>query len=173
MSKLLVLVMLVYFYFNINEFLVPAYKMKAGEDHHILTLFTGHYAPMFWSVQILGLILPILLLFSKKMRKPLPAMIISIFVIIAAFFKRFLITIPTLLHPHLPVQNVPDSFKEYWPTTTEWAVTAMSIAAAVLIITILAKLFPIMPIWEVAHEKGVRLEDINEFEGLDNDVKNT
>jgi len=163
MGKLLVLLMLVYLYFNINEFMVPGYKMKAGEDHHILTLFTGAYAKMFWWVQLGGLIIPIILLLFKRMRKPVPSLIIAIAIIIGAFFKRFIITIPTLMHPHLPIQNVPAEFHTYWPSGVEWAVTMMAVSGAILIITILAKLFPVMPIWEIAHEEGISNEEINEF----------
>ncbi len=161
MGKLLVLVMLVYLYFNINEYIVPGYKMKHGDDVHLLSLFTGHYALMFWLVQICGLLIPIILLLFKSFRKPLPSLIIGIAIVIGAFFKRYIITIPTLVHSHLPANNVPVSYTEYWPTITEWSVTFMAIALAVLIITILAKLFPIMPIWEIAHENGISNHEIN------------
>ncbi len=163
MGKLLVLLMLVYFYFNINEYIVPGYKMKEGDNHHILALFTGQYAIMFWTVQLGGLIIPTILLLFRRMRKPLPALVIGIAVIVGAFFKRYIITIPTLVHPHLPVQNVPDEFHTYWPTAWEWAITMMAVAGALLIITILAKLFPVMPIWEVAHEEGITEEEMNKY----------
>jgi Ni/Fe-hydrogenase subunit HybB-like protein len=163
MAKLLVLLMLVYIYFNINEYLVPGYKMKEHDAIHLDVLLTGKYAPMFWLVQIGGLVLPVLLLLFKPMRKPLPALLIASAVLVGAFFKRFLITVPTLLHPHLPVQNVPESFTEYWPTGVEWFITFLAIFGAVLIITILSKLFPVMPIWEVAHEEGITDEEMNEF----------
>ena len=89
--------------------------------------------------------------------------LIAIAVIVGAFFKRYIITIPTLVHPHLPVQNVPDEFHTYWPTAWEWAITMMAVAGALLIITILAKLFPVMPIWEVAHEEGITEEEMNKY----------
>ena len=41
MGKLLVLVMLVYLYVNINEFLVPAYKLKTAEAVNLHDLFAG------------------------------------------------------------------------------------------------------------------------------------
>ncbi len=163
MGRLMVLLMLVYLYFNINEFLVPGYKMKLNEKPHLHGLFTGQFALMFWLVQIGGLILPIILLLFKKMRKPLPSLIIGIAVLVGAFFKRYIITIPTLLHPHLPIQNVPEEFHTYWPTPIEWSITMMAVAGAVLIITILAKLFPVIPIWETAHEEGITNEEMNEF----------
>ncbi len=163
MGRLLVLLMLVYLYFNINEYIVPGYKMKEGDDHHILALFTGHYAVLFWSVQLGGMIIPIILLLFKRMRKPLPSMLIGLAIIVGAFFKRIIITVPALIHPHLPVQNYSEEYTTYWPNGVEWAITIMAIAGAILIITILAKLFPIMPIWEIAHEEGITDEEMNKF----------
>lgn len=148
MSKLLVLVCLVYLYFNINEFLVPGYKMKQGDAAHLHELFQGKWAGMFWSVQILGLALPIILLIMKPFRKPLPSFIISIFVVLGAWFKRYLIVIPTMQHPFLPIQNVPENFHTYHPTGVEIMITLGSFAASLLIITALVKLFPVITMWE-------------------------
>lgn len=146
MGRLLVLLSLVYLYFNINEYLGPAFKMVGVEGEHITELFTGKYAPMYWFVQIGGLILPIVLLIFKPFRKPLPIFIISILVVLGAWFKRFLIVIPSLQHPYLPIQNVDESYLHYNPTWEEWAITMSSFAWFLLIITVLIKLFPVIPI---------------------------
>lgn len=156
MSKLLVLVAIVYFYFNLNEFLVPAYKLKTADAVHIEALFIGKYALLFWATQLGGLIIPILLLFFKRMRKPLPAMIISLFVLAGAWLKRYIIVVPTQEHPLLPAQNYPHEWMVYTPTLIETAITLASIILVLMIITILSKLFPVIPIWEMAeknHEK--------------------
>jgi len=160
-AKLLVLVSLVYFYFNINEFLVPAYKMKSGDDHHILALFTGEWAGLFWFAQFFGNIIPMILLLFKRFRKPGLMFWMSIGVILGAWAKRFIIVIPTQLHPHLPIQNVPEAFHVYYPSGPEIAITVGAIAMALSIVTILAKVFPVIPIWEVAEEAGVDRETIN------------
>lgn len=162
MGKLLVFVSLVYLYFNINEFWVPGYKMKTAESIHLMNLFTGRYALMFWSTQLLGLIIPISLMLFRYFRKPGPLTIISVFIVIASWFKRYIIVIPTLEHPFLPVQNVPDHFKHYSPTSTEIMITMFSFTAALLIITILAKMFPVITIWEYAEEQGINREIISE-----------
>jgi len=146
MGKLLVLLSLVYLYFNINEYLGPAFKMVGVEGEHITELFTGKYAPMYWFVQLGGLILPIVFLIFKPFRKPLPIFIISIFVVLGAWFKRFLIVIPSLQHPYLPIQGVDESYLHYNPTWEEWAITMSSFAWFLLIITVLIKLFPVIPI---------------------------
>ncbi|MEZ5011956.1 MAG: NrfD/PsrC family molybdoenzyme membrane anchor subunit [Bacteroidales bacterium] len=72
MARLLVLVAIVYFYFNLNEFLVPGYKLKKFDAIHLHSLFAGHNAILFWSTQLLGLIIPLFLLMFRKMRQPLP-----------------------------------------------------------------------------------------------------
>jgi Ni/Fe-hydrogenase subunit HybB-like protein len=155
MGKLLVFVCLVYLYFNINEFLVPGYKMKSAEGIHLKNLFAGSFSPMFWIVQVLGLILPIILLLSKFFRKPLPITIISFFVLVSAWFKRYLIVVPTMEHPFLPIQNVPENFHTYTPTSIEIMITLFSFFAALTIISVLAKLFPVITIWEYAEDKGI------------------
>ena len=155
MGRLLVLVCLVYLYFNINEFLVPAYKMKSAEGVHLKDLFTGGYAFMFWFVQIAGIALPIVLVRIKYFRKPLPLTIISVFVLFSSWFKRYLIVIPTMEHPFLPVQNVPEHFHHYAPTSTEIMIMLFSFFTSILIISVLAKLFPVITIWEYAEEKGI------------------
>jgi len=152
MGKLLFLVSIVYFYFNLNEFLVPGYKLKQADSIHLQSLFTGHWSQLFWTTQILGLIVPIVLLLFKKMRKAIPLLIISLFVIAGAWLKRFIIVVPTQEHPFLPIQNVPDYFKGYSPTLIETAVTLGAIILVLIIITILSKFFPVIPIWETVHE---------------------
>jgi len=153
MGKLLVLVSIVYLYFNINEYLVPGFKMKTAEAIHLKELFVGDYAMMFWSVQLLGLIIPIILLLFKVFRKPLSMLVISIVVLVAAWFKRFIIVVPTQDHPFLPKQHVPDAWMVYHPTIVESAITIGTIILAVIIITILVKFFPVIPIWEMAEEQ--------------------
>ena len=152
MGKLLVLVALVYVYFNINEIIVPAYKLKTSEASHIQSILYGHDSIMFWLVQIGGLVLPFLLLLFTPMRKPVPVTIISIVILIGAWFKRYLIVVPIQLHPYLPIQNVPESMTTYTPTLAEIAITLASLIIVLIIITVLSKLFPIVSVWEMKEE---------------------
>jgi molybdopterin-containing oxidoreductase family membrane subunit len=162
MGKLLVMLALVYVYFNVNEYIVPAYKMKAMEGVHLRELVFGHYAGMFWFAQIGGMILPLILLLFKKMRKPGPIFIIALVVIAGAWVKRFLIVIPTMLHPFVPIQEVQEKWTHYSPTWQEMAITVASLAGALLVMTIFVRFFPILSIWEIAEERGVDIEKLNQ-----------
>jgi molybdopterin-containing oxidoreductase family membrane subunit len=159
MGKIVVLLALLYLYFNINEFLVPAFKMKKSEEHHLVGLFAGEYAPIFWFAIMTSMIIPILILINKKGRKPKMAFFAGILVVVGSWFKRYLIVTPTLLHPFLPMHDVPANYKHYFPSWEEWAIAGGSLAGVLLIITIFARLFPIVPIHETIieteqHEKN-------------------
>lgn len=158
-GKLLVLLSLVYLYFNLNEYMVPGYKMKKIDAMHIHDLFTGSHALMFWSVQILGLMIPIILLVFKQMRKPLPMLVISIFVLLGAWFKRYIIVVPTMEHPYLPIQNVPLEWKIYTPTLTETLITIAPIILVLIIVTVLSKVIPIIPVSEAIEEQHNEVND--------------
>ena len=153
MGKLLVLVSLVYIYFNLNEYMVPGYKLKRNDAIHLHELFIGAHALLFWSTQILGLLLPTILLLFKKIRKPTPMMIIALFVLVGAWFKRYIIVVPVQEHPYLPIQNVPLNFKVYTPTLIEILITVAPFLLVLIIITVLSKVIPIIPIHEMLEEE--------------------
>lgn len=152
MGRVLVLLALLYLYFNINEYLVPAFKMKRTEDIHLTNLFTGEYAPVFWFAILIGMLIPILVLLFPKGRKPLPMFIVGIMVVVGAWFKRYLIVTPTLLHPFLPMHDAPAAYLHYFPSWEEWAITIGSLAGALLIITFFVRIFPVIPIHETISE---------------------
>lgn len=152
MGKVVVLLALLYLYFNVNEFLVPAFKMKKSEEEHLLGLFTGEFAPVFWFAIFTAMIIPIGILLFKKGRRPKAAFIAGILVVVGSWFKRYLIVTPTLLHPFLPMHDVPANYKHYFPSWEEWAIAGGSLAGALLVITFFARIFPIIPIHETIIE---------------------
>ena len=160
MGKLLALACLIYLYFNMNEYLIPSYTPSKGEDVHLKTLFTGSYSYLFWLVTVVGLILPIFVMLFKKGRKPLPMFVVGLIVVIGSWWKRYIIITPTLLHPMLPIQGVPESWHHYFPSMHEWLITIATLAMALLIITILVRYLPVIPIQRTIDEEGLLKNDI-------------
>jgi molybdopterin-containing oxidoreductase family membrane subunit len=62
----------------------------------------------------------------------------------------------------LPVQNVPENFHNYAPTSIELMITVFSFVSAFLIISVLAKLFPVITIWEYAEDQGIDKKYLSE-----------
>jgi len=152
MGRLLVLVALVYVYFNINEIIVPGYKANTADAKHVHEMLYGHESIMFWMVQLGGLVIPFILILFRPMRRGLPLTLISIVILAGAWFKRVLIVVPTQLAPYYPIQNVPDKWTHYMPTIPEMAITLASFILVLIIMSVLAKLFPVIPVWEVKEE---------------------
>ena len=148
MGRILVMLALLYLYFNVNEYLVPAFKMKKEEEAHLSGLFAGEYAPMFWFAILVGMIIPIIIVIFKRGRKPTPMFVAGVMVVVGAWFKRYLIVTPTLLHPFLPKYDSPAKFTHYFPSWEEWAITAGSLAGVLLIITFFARVFPVISIYK-------------------------
>lgn len=169
MGKITVMLALLYLYFNVNEFLVPAFKMKKEEKDYLNGLFTGDYSGMFWFAIMFGMIIPIFVLIFKKGRKPLPMFIVGVMVVIGAWFKRYLIVTPTLLHPFLPKYDAPARFSHYFPSWEEWAITMGSMAGVLLIITFFARVFPIISIYKTLEDKneiGKQNETVEQYKNV-------
>ena len=145
---------LLYLYFNINEYLTVGYKFQNGEKLLLDRLLTGDYSPYFWTVQVAGVGLPMLLMIAvlgpKRYRQfTIPGLgLASFLVIVGAWAKRYLIVVPTLSSPFLPIQGVPETWGHYVPSMVEWSITAAAFAAFLLLYTFLVKIFPSVSIWE-------------------------
>ena len=150
---------LMYLYFNVNEYLTAGYKLAGGERVLLERLFTGDFAPIFWTAQFLTVIAPLLLMVAvlgipKYRGYTIPGVVLSSgMVVIGAWLKRYIIVVPTLRSPYLPSgQRLPWEWSHYRPTWVEWTITAAAFAAFLLIYTLLAKLFPVVSFWETREE---------------------
>ncbi len=152
LGKFLGLACLTYFYFNINEYLIPIFNAPVEEDIHLSALISGEYAMLFWFSQMVGLILPMIFVLFKSGRKPLSMFIIGLMVVVGSWWKRYVIVTPTLLHPFLPIEGVPESWHHYFPSMHEWLITIATLAMALLIITIMVRFIPMIPVQKTAEE---------------------
>ena len=128
-------------------FIAGNQQFKSWFKRRLLSLLPYAYA-------LVGMILPIIILLFKKGRRPLPMFIAGVMIVVGAWFKRYLIVTPTLLHPFLPMQDVPESYRHYFPSWEEWAIAMGSLAGALLVITFFARVYPIIPIQETINEKN-------------------
>jgi molybdopterin-containing oxidoreductase family membrane subunit len=138
-----------YLYLNINKYGVPAFIMERNEKMLLDDLLKGRFSVMFWSVIIFGLIIPIVLLAFKKIRNSIRGTVmISVLVLLGALLNRYLIVVPNLLHPLIHMQNAKPFVVTYFPSNVELAITAASLAGFVLVVLVLTKFFPAIPIEE-------------------------
>jgi molybdopterin-containing oxidoreductase family membrane subunit len=138
--------------------------MATAEGHLLQDLFYGSYSKVFWTLQFGTVLLPIVILSIPKGRSVLMISITCIIIVIGAWVKRYIIVVPTLLHPFMPIQEVPGDWSSYFPNWVEFSITGACLAGIFLVITIFSKLFPMMAVWEVTegleieHDKQVAIE---------------
>lgn len=82
-------------------------------------------------------------------------LIVGLMVVIGSWWKRFIIVTPTLLHPFLPIEGVPESWHHYFPSLHEWLITIATLAMALLIITLLVRYLPVIPIQRTYDEQDL------------------
>lgn len=138
-----------YIYFVINEYLGPGYTGGA-EQHWLSSIFSGRYALEFWTMLIVGLIIPALILVLPPFRNVKGIVVASLLANIGMWLKRYVIVVPTLSSPYMPPSTAAGSHLTYIPTWVEWTITAAAFAASCLLYILFSKIFPIVSIWEVA-----------------------
>lgn len=173
LAKILLALTAFYLYLNINKYGVPAFKMAKEERFLLNDLFYGKHAFLFWFTQIVGLVIPIALLSSQKIRHNIRATVaVAVMVLMGALINRFIIVVPNMLHPFVPIQHAQPGFATYDPTLIEWTITASSLAGFVLLIILLFKPFPVITMWEVIEgvekhkEKEMGVEEFNHIQNV-------
>jgi molybdopterin-containing oxidoreductase family membrane subunit len=150
LGTLLLVMALLWFYFTFAEYLTGYYGNKPEEAAIMWSKFTGAFAPFFWGMVVANFVIPVILL---SFWKNIPGMLIaSIFVLIGMWLERFIIIIPTLSHPHLPME-----VSAYLPSIVEFGELIGCFALFVLLFAVFIKLFPVISIWEIeeGREEGV------------------
>ncbi len=66
--------------------------------------------------------------------------------VIALWVKRYLIIVPTLETPALPMQDTRMEYVKYSATWPEWALTFAGIATFLLFFTIISKFITVVPV---------------------------
>ncbi len=146
-----------YGYFTFSEYLTDWFGSEKWNAEVIEKLFNpAKYGWWFLFANLAGIILPIAIVAIPKTRTPNLIAIASFFMVIALWVKRYLIIVPTLETPLLPVQDTRMEYVKYSATWIEWALTFAGIATFFLFFTIVSKFITIIPISEFAgKEKAV------------------
>lgn len=148
LGVLLIIIAAFYGYFTFSDYLTKWYGSMKMDSLLIDKLFSNYYI-MFIIANYLGILLPILIISLPKLRT-IPNITISAFIaLIALWINRYLIVIPTLENPFLPIQDFRAEWIRYSPTWIEWALTFAGIAVFGMLFMLASKIAPIISISEM------------------------
>ncbi len=156
LSLLLLVMSLLWFYFSFAEYLTGFYGNEPEEMSVFWDKFIGRYAPLFWLMVVLNLVIPVIILGNRRTRTIFGALIACIGITVGMWVERFLIIIPTLANPRLPYTR---GF--YHPSLTEWSITIGGFALFALFYVIFTKFFPIISAWEVKEGREQGLAEVD------------
>lgn len=153
LSKLLLIMSVLWFYFTFAEYLTAFFGNEPGEMRVFYYKISGPYAPFFWGMVVCNFLIPVLILSFRRTRTIPGIFIASVAVVIGMWLERLNIVVPSLANPRLPY---PAGF--YIPSLVEWAMFAGGIASLILGITLFARFFPLISVWEIqeGREESVR-----------------
>ena len=157
LASLLLAVNLIYIYFTVSEYLTMGYPSEGPDKRLLDALFHGQYAWQFWTMAVVGLFVPALLLALPWTRTFKGILIASVLINIGMWLKRYVIVVPTLASPFMPVYSPTGKPLSYVPTWVEWSITAGAFSGFCLLYLLFSKVFPIVSVWEI--EEGAQVNN--------------
>ena len=147
---LLMILGALYGYFTFSEYLTNWYGSVKWDMEVLYRLFdTSTYFWWFFFSAFIGVFLPIILIALPRLRSINTIVFAALIAVTALWVKRYLIIIPTLETPLLPLHDLRPEFASYSPTWVEWSATAMGIALWLLLFFLFSKFLPIVPVVRV------------------------
>ena len=117
----------------------------------IMNRMTGPYAPVYWTLILCNIVIPLGTLWSSKIRRNVAALfVISLIVQTGMWLERFVIVVTSLHRDFMP-----SSWGMYYPTGWDWATFLGSIGLFFTLFLLFIRYLPMISIFEMrglAHE---------------------
>lgn len=140
----LLVLALLFGYFTFSEYFPKWFSHKTHDTNLLNTLFSRYFWTFIFANYI-GVLVPIFIIFFKKFRTINSITFAAVIAVLGLWLNRFLIVVPTLETPYLPIQDTRLEFVHYSATWVEWALSFAGIAAFVLFFILITKFVPIIP----------------------------
>jgi molybdopterin-containing oxidoreductase family membrane subunit len=150
-GAILLIVSMLYCYFTFSEYFSRWFSHKE-QDAILLNALFSSYFWMFIFANYIGILVPMAILFFKKLRNITTITLAAVIAIVGLWFNRYLIVVPTLETPYLPIQDSRHEYLLYTATWIEWALSFAGVAAFILMFILLMRLVPIIPMSGIVNQ---------------------
>ncbi len=143
-----------YGYFTFSEYLTSWYGSIKWDMEVLFRLFSpNQYFLEFVFAVFIGVLVPIIIVTVPRFRNINTIAFAAVIAVIALWVKRYLIIIPTLESPLLPIHDLRPEYVHYSATWVEWGLTFAGIAMFILLFYLFSKFVPIIPVVRSGEEK--------------------
>ena len=140
-------------YFTFSDYLTKWYGSVKMDKILIDKLFT-EFQIYFIFANYIGILTPIIIMAIPRLRTIRNITIAAAIALVALWVNRYIIIVPTLETPFLPIQDIRPDWIKYTPTWVEWSLTAAGVAVFGMLFMIISKLAPIIAISEMEETEG-------------------
>lgn len=145
---LLTIIAAFYGYFTFSDYLTKWYGSIKMDSLLIDKLFTQYYS-LFIFANYIGILLPGIIIAFPKFRTIPNITIAAVIALLALWVNRYIIVVPTLETPFLPIQDVRPDWIRYSPTWVEWSLTFAGLSVYGMLFMLISKIAPIISISEM------------------------
>jgi molybdopterin-containing oxidoreductase family membrane subunit len=151
---ILLVLSLLFGYFTFSEYFARWFSHKLNDIHLLDTLFDNYFWQFIFA-NYFGVIVPVIILFFKRFRTINLITIAAVIAVLGLWMNRYLIVVPTLETPYLPIQDTRPEFIHYTATWVEWALSFAGVAAFFLMFMLLIRFVPVIPVYELQADETV------------------
>ncbi len=147
LGRLQILCLMTLVFFVVWKIIPGIYGSPPEKYEATMAMLTGPYAFNFWFFEVLlGLVLPLCILFPKTTRTPTGVMYAGLSSTIGIFFMRYdLVIIGQLVSMREGTANLVNGLLQYTPSVTEIAITIGAICTCLFLYTLAERLLPLAP----------------------------
>jgi molybdopterin-containing oxidoreductase family membrane subunit len=144
-----------YLYLSFTEYLIDGYSGTTDNASWVRQILVGRYWAPFWFYVVAAGVLPLLVMAIKRTRTKGGVITVSALVVVAMWVKRLVIVIPPATEPLLsspatPGGNLAGTWGTYHFTWVAISITVAATAAIPLLLLVLFRFVPILPVTEMA-----------------------
>jgi molybdopterin-containing oxidoreductase family membrane subunit len=157
MGVLLLVIAAFYGYFTFCDYLTKWYGSVKITASLIDKLF-AEFNLMFIFANYIGIIIPMIIVGIPRFRTITNITIGAVIAVVALWVNRYIIVVPTLETPFLPIQDSREAWLNYSPTWVEWSLTAAGIAIFIIMFKLASKFLPIISFSEMSHSDPKKMK---------------
>jgi Ni/Fe-hydrogenase subunit HybB-like protein len=144
----LLVLSLLFGYFTFSDYFAKWFSHKPADVNLLKTLF-GHYFWQFIFANYIGVLVPLFFLSIKKIRTIKSITFAALIAVLGLWLNRYLVVVPTLETPYIPIQDTRPEFIHYNATWIEWALSFTGIAAFFLLFLLIMRFVPVISMSEI------------------------
>jgi molybdopterin-containing oxidoreductase family membrane subunit len=150
-GTILLVIAAFYAYFTFSDYLTKWYGSVKMDKLLIDKLFTDYYW-LFILSNYGGVLIPLIVMGIPKFRTINSITFIAVIAVIGLWLNRYLIVVPTLETPYLPIQDTRIDWIKYSATWVEWALMFGGIGLFSCLFMLASKFVPIISVSEMTEE---------------------